>query len=167
VIWYVVKVAPQMERRVGREVHRGLGLDWYVPVERREIVRSGRKAERCDPLIRGYVFVRDVAETVWHDLRAIRGVRGWLEADGVPAAVTDSEVARIRVLEAEFNAAARASRRSTTWRSGDRARVIAGPFVNMDVLLEVVRGRHVRVDSPVGPVWVPVGHLARPDGQPS
>lgn len=164
-MWHVLRTAPHRERWVGRELHRGLGIDWYVPIERRKLKLRGRPIERIEPLIRGYVFARDISQGVWRDVRSIRGVIGWLERDGEPAILSDAEVRLIRDLERTHNVQVSQSR-EIRYRIGDRVRVTAGPFATLETLLDAVRGQRVRIASPIGPVWMPTTVIERMgDGQ--
>lgn len=164
-IWLICTTSPQRERHVAAELHRGLGLATYVPVERVEArrPRGGKAIVRAIPLMRGYVFVGARYGFPWHDIAASRDVTGWLCRDGdVPAYVQQREIDRIRDLENEYNR--ERHQRPASLGVGAKVRVTKGAFESVESLLRAVRGSTATIEVPMlgstRSVQVPLAHLA-------
>lgn len=141
--WHVITSVPQRERILAAELHRGLGLYSYVPVEVRKISRNGRALEIKRPLMPGYVFAGAIDGMPWRDIRDQRDVRGWLTVNGdIPASVSDLEVQAIRQLESLHNKQITEARQ---FRVGDRVR-FNGPFGSIESLLSSVRGSNAKME---------------------
>jgi transcription antitermination factor NusG len=150
-VWSIIRTTGLRERSVADELRRGLGLHSYHPVERFKITRAARTIEHKRPLIPNYLFVLDIAPTVWRDVKATRGVIGWvcLAGSDEPASITDAERLKIVDLEHEFNRA-KIDIRIRKLSAGDRVRIDKGPFMSMETLLTTVTGREVQFMTPLG-----------------
>ena len=145
-IWHVILSVPQRERMLAAELHTGLGLQSYFPIETRRITSGQRVVEVKRPLMPGYVFAGYDFQMPWRDLRELRDVRGWLTVDGdVPAPVAQYEIDRIRALEAEHNVQLAKPRQ---FRVGDRVKH-SGPFGSIESLLRSVRGSNATIEVPM------------------
>ncbi len=146
--WHVVQTVAQRERWIGAELRRGLGLNWYVPLERIKIERKGRVMERPRPLMPGYLFLSGLEDRVWHDVEETKGVIGILRLgqSDMPAIVSDDEVNRIRALERFHNQALDDRRKVRPLQAGDRVRARSGPFASIDALIRAVRGKTATID---------------------
>ncbi len=154
-IWNVVRVVGARERTVAGELHRGLGLRTYYPIEVCKITRKARTIESSRPLMPCYLFVGHHDGMPWRDIAATKGVIDWLTVDDdVPAVVSDAEIDRIRQLEREFNRA-KVDTRTRALCVRDRVRINKGPFANMETLLTAIKGSHVEFATPLGKVSVP------------
>ncbi len=141
--WHVVQTVAQRERWIGAELHRSLGLHWYVPNERNRIARRQRVIEVLRPLMPGYLFLAGLEDCVWHDVESTRGVIGILRLgqSDAPALVSDDEVSRIRDLEQQHNVALEDRRKVRPLQAGDRVRAKDGPFASIEALIRAVRGK--------------------------
>lgn len=162
-IWTILRVSPQREFSVAAELTRGLGLATYAPVEEVRLSRSQRTYWRNVPLMRGYVFCGGLEGFPWSDLKATRGVVGWLTTDGdAPAFLSQPEIDRIRQLEFDHNRV-RAARPSQIG-VGSRVRVTKGPFESIESLICAVRGSTATIEVPMlgstRDIQVPLEYLA-------
>jgi transcription antitermination factor NusG len=162
-IWTILRVSPQREFSVAAELTRGLGLATYAPVDVVRLSRAGRTFERRLPLMRGYVFAGGIEGLPWSDIKATRGVAGWLTRDGdVPAFLHQSEIDRIRALEREHNQ--ERSARPSQLGVGSRVRVTQGAFESIESLICAVRGSTATIEVPMlgstRDIQVPLEYLA-------
>ena len=143
-IWHILRTMGARERIVAGELHRGLGLKTYVPVEKVVATLRSKKIERVRPLMPSYLFAGCMDSMPWHDIALTRHVIDWLTIDDdIPAIVTDAEIDRIRQMERQHNAALHDRR---TFKTGDRVRAKDGPFASMEVLLSSVRGSQATIE---------------------
>jgi transcription antitermination factor NusG len=155
--WAIIRCVGARERHVADELRRGLGLHSYHPVERFKIQRAARTIEHTRPLMPCYLFVLGIAPGVWRDIKATRGVIGWVTLAGSdePASITDAELTTIRQLERDFNRAKDDRRQSRALCVGDRVKITKGPFMDIETLLTAVRGSKVEFQGPWGKATVP------------
>lgn len=140
--WIILKVAPQREAVVARDL-RDQGFDAYFPRETVKVTLRGKAFERRRPLMPGYLF----AEASWsEDIADTRHVHDCLRIGEVPAHLNRAEVNRIKAMELEFAAAMADSR--VRFRAGDRVKV-GGPFGSIEALIRSVRGSRAVVDTPM------------------
>ena len=148
--WAIIRTVGARERVVADELRRGLGLHSYHPIERIKLQRAGRAVEIKRALMPNYLFVLGIEAGTWRDVKATRGVIGWvcLAGSDEPASITDAELTTIRDLEREFNRAKADTRRSLS--VGDRVRINKGPFADMETLLTAIKGNSVEFRGPWG-----------------
>ena len=159
-IWHVIRCVGARERSVADELRRGLGLHSYHPVEKFKVTRAARTIEHTRPLMPNYLFVLGIEPGVWRDIKATKGVIGWVTLAGSdePAHVTDAELTAIRDLEREFNRAKVDTRRALC--VGDRVKITKGAFMDMETLLTTVTGREVQFMTPLGIARAPAASVS-------
>ena len=159
--WAIIRTVGARERVVADELKRGLGLHSYHPVEKFKVTRAARTIEHKRPLMPNYLFVLGIECGVWHDVKATRGVIGWVTLAGSdePAHVTDAELTTIRDLERAFNRA-KDDRRSRTLCVGDRVKITKGPFMDIETLLTAVKGSKVEFRGPWGKASAPAASVS-------
>lgn len=158
-IWHVIRCVGARERSVADELRRGLGLHSYHPIERIKVTRAARTIEHKRPLMPCYLFVLGIENGTWRDVKATRGVIGWvcLAGSDEPAHVTDAELTTIRDLERAYNQAKVDTRRALC--VGDRVRINKGPFADMETLLTAVKGAKVEFIGPWGKTSAPATYV--------
>lgn len=108
--WYVVHTAPGAQRacaydsRMTNIEHtlQTAGIAHYMPIEMTEVVHHRKKKiiEKRRPLIPGYAFVTDIRD--WLSLSRCDGVASVLGVQGEPTPITDLEIFKLRLAEAEI-----------------------------------------------------------------
>ena len=102
--WYSVSVFSNFEKKVAENIkemveQKNLGnevSEVLVPTEEVLEIRRGKKVQRERRFMPGYVLVKmDMNEEVYHAIKGINRVSGFLGANGKPTPLPDSEVARI------------------------------------------------------------------------
>lgn len=107
--WHVIVTTPRAEEKVAEKLGE-LNAVTYVPKRRHWAAkpdRAGKMHKRVTPLLAGYVLVQLPARNPLFELvRAVGGVRRFVQADGGPAVVPDHLVADLEAREVagEFDA---------------------------------------------------------------
>lgn len=159
--WSIIRCIGARERHVADELRRGLGLHSYHPLERIKLHRAGNAIEHKRPLMPNYLFVLDIEPGVWRDVKATKGVIGWVTLAGSdePASITDAQLTVIRDLEREFNRA-KDDRHTRSLCVGDRVKITKGAFMDMETLLTTVTGREVQFMTPLGIARAPAASVS-------
>lgn len=142
--WYIVQVYANFEKKVAealRERAAALGLgdafgEILVPSEKVVNVRRGRKIDVDRKFFPGYILVEmELSDAAFHLVKNIPKVSGFLGGDQEPTPVSQAEVQRIKNLTEE----GRDTRKSSlSFEVGEAVRVIDGPFLSFNGLVEEV-----------------------------
>jgi len=102
--WYSVSVFSNFEKKVAESIKEMVVQnnlenevsEVLVPTEEVLEIRRGKKVQRERRFMPGYVLVKmDMSEEVYHAIKGINRVSGFLGAHGKPTPLPDAEVARI------------------------------------------------------------------------
>ncbi len=102
--WYSVSVFSNFEKKVAENIKEVIAQknlqdeisEVLVPTEEVLEIRKGKKIQRERRFMPGYVLVKmDMNEEVYHAIKSINRVSGFLGAQGKPTPLPDAEVARI------------------------------------------------------------------------
>lgn len=100
--WYTLQTNPNYEAKVteGLEELIGKGLpirEIFSPIEVIFELKNGVKKERKKRVYTNYIFVElDYSDTVWHSIKKIRGVVGFIGNTGKPNVLSNTEVDRMK-----------------------------------------------------------------------
>ena len=130
--WFVVhcysgyenKVRHNLEQRIDSMGMKDRIFDVVVPVEEEIEVRDGRRRTIERRVFPGYILVNMImTEESWYVVRNTPGVTGFVGQGNTPIPLRPEEVAHIvKRMEAET------PRIKVTFKSGERVRIIDGPF---------------------------------------
>ncbi len=130
--WYVVhcysgyenKVRHNLEQRIESMGMKDKIFDVVVPTEEEIEVREGKRRTVERRVFPGYILVNMImTEESWYVVRNTPGVTGFVGQGNTPIPLRPEEVAQIiKRMEAE------APRIKVTFKSGERVRIIDGPF---------------------------------------
>jgi len=130
--WYVVhcysgyenKVRHNLEQRIETMGMKGKIFDVVVPTEEELEVREGKRRTVERRVFPGYILVQMVmSEESWYVVRNTPGVTGFVGMGNEPTPLRPEEVAQIvKRMEAE------APRVKVTFKTGQKVRIIDGPF---------------------------------------
>ncbi len=156
--WYVVhcysgyenKVRHNLEQRIESMGMRDKIFDVVVPTEEEIEVKEGKRRTVERRVFPGYILVNMVlTEESWYVVRNTPGVTGFVGMGNTPTPLRPEEVAQIiKRMEAD------APRIKVTFKSGDRVRIIDGPFNDF-------RGTVAEVDMERAKVRVMVSFFGR------
>ncbi len=130
--WYVVhcysgyenKVRHNLEQRIESMGMKDKIFDVVVPTEEEIEVKEGKRRTVERRVFPGYILVNMIlSEESWHVVRNTPGVTGFVGMGNTPTPLRPEEVAQIiKRMEAE------APRIKVTFKSGERVRIVDGPF---------------------------------------
>jgi transcriptional antiterminator NusG len=130
--WYVVhcysgyenKVRHNLEQRIDSMGMKDKIFDVVVPTEEEIEVKEGKRRTVERRVFPGYILVNMImTEESWYVVRNTPGVTGFVGMGNTPTPLRPEEVAQIiRRMEAE------APRIKVTFKSGERVRIVDGPF---------------------------------------
>lgn len=156
--WYVVhcysgyenKVRHNLEQRIETMGMKDQIFDVVVPTEEEIEVKEGKRRTVERRVFPGYILVNMVlTEESWYVVRNTPGVTGFVGMGNTPIPLRPEEVAQIiKRMEAE------APRIKVTFKSGERVRIIDGPFNDF-------RGTVAEIDMERAKVRVMVNFFGR------
>lgn len=130
--WYVVhcysgyenKVRHNLEQRIETMGMKDKIFDVVVPTEEEIEVKEGKRRTVERRVFPGYILVNMLlSEESWYVVRNTPGVTGFVGMGNTPTPLRPEEVAQIiKRMEAE------APRVKVTFKSGERVRIVDGPF---------------------------------------
>jgi transcriptional antiterminator NusG len=130
--WYVVhcysgyenKVRHNLEQRIETMGMKDKIFDVVVPTEEEIEVKEGKRRTIERRVFPGYILVNMIlSEESWYVVRNTPGVTGFVGMGNTPTPLRPEEVAQIiKRMEAE------APRIKVTFKSGERVRIVDGPF---------------------------------------
>jgi transcription antitermination factor NusG len=139
-VWCVLRSAPHRELLVCKQLD-GYGIETYAPeFSRGSRTRPGSVRDRRHRWVfPGYVFFRPPADSDgWRIVRWAPGVRGILEVDGGPGALSDVVVRHLQRRIADMTMAPTAA----PFKQGEPVVVERGPFAAVDAIFDC------QLDSP-------------------
>ena len=120
-----------------------------VPTEKVREIRKSKKIETEQKFFPGYLLVEmELTDDTWHLVRSTPKVTGFVGSGSKPVALSDDQVEDIL---RQMEAGAEKPKPKSVFQRGDKVRVIDGPFVNFQGVVDDMnpeRGR-MKVVVPV------------------
>lgn len=129
--WYLVRTKAGKERWVRDQLAAQLP-EVFLPLLEARTPRWGKMAWTIVPLFPCYLFARLDPQKHYFDVRYLPGVQGLVSAGSDPVAVPSGVVEEIR--RRGVNGVVKIEERS--FDSGDRLRVVQGPFRGFEAIFE-------------------------------
>jgi transcriptional antiterminator NusG len=156
--WYVIhcysgyenKVRHNLEQRIETMGMKDRIFDVVIPTQEEIEVKDGKRRTVERHVFPGYVLVNMIlSEESWYVVRNTPGVTGFVGMGNSPTALRPEEVAQIlKRMEAE------APRIKVTYKTGERVRIVDGPFNDF-------RGTVAEIDMERSKVRVMVNFFGR------
>lgn len=143
--WYIVAAYSGMESKAKANLEERIRLkgmesffgNVFVPEEQVVEVVAGQKKSSVRNVFPGYIFVQmDLNDDAWHLVKDTPKITGFVGNARDPAPLTVKE---IEALVAQLDGGAKKSRLSSTFDRGDSVKVIDGPFVDFNGVVDEVR----------------------------
>ena len=140
--WYIVQAYSGFENKVAdtikdvmakNSMEASLG-EVLVPTHKVTEVKKGKRTQKQRKYFPGYVLVKlDLNKQIYHKIKNIQKVSGFLGPEGKPVPVSENEVKKImnQLSETEANPTA-----GVTFEIGEKVRVCDGPFASFSGLVE-------------------------------
>ena len=142
--WYIVQAYSGFEKKVADSIkdvmakssmETNLG-EVLVPTHKVTEVKKGKRTQKQKKYFPGYILVKlDLNKQIYHKIKNIQKVSGFLGPEGKPVPVSENEVKKImsQISETETNPSA-----GITFEIGEKVRVCDGPFASFSGLVEEI-----------------------------
>jgi transcriptional antiterminator NusG len=150
--WYVVHTYSGFENRVKQSVEersKTFGLTEQIrkvliPTEEVVEIREGKRRMSTKKFFPGYVLVEmDMNDATWQLVKNTPKVTGFVGGgDGYPTPITEEELA---TLMSQMDSTAVKPRSKTQFQKGEGVRIIDGPFLGFNGIVDEVHADHSKV----------------------
>lgn len=149
--WYIVQAVSGFEKKVSASIREkaikegisDLIEEVIVPVEKVIEVRKGKKVEGERKCLPGYILVKmEINDDIWHMIKNIPKVTGFLGGSGKPQIIAEKEINRI--LE-QIEQSSVVSGNVVNFETGESVKVIDGPFESFMGVVEGVEAEKNRL----------------------
>ena len=142
--WYIVQAYSGFEKKVADSIkdvmvksslETNLG-DVLVPTHKVTEVKKGKRTQKQKKYFPGYILVKlDLNKQIYHKIKSIQKVSGFLGPEGKPVPVSENEVKKImnQITETETNPST-----GISFEIGEKVRVCDGPFASFSGLVEEI-----------------------------
>ncbi len=142
--WYIVQAYSGFENKVADNIkdmmvknslESNLG-EVLVPTHKVTEVKKGKRTQKQKKYFPGYVLVKlELNKQIYHKIKNIQKVSGFLGPEGKPVPVSENEVKKImnQLSETEANPSA-----GISFEIGEKVRVCDGPFASFSGLVEEI-----------------------------
>jgi len=142
--WYIVqtfsgfeqKVAETLKETIKKRKYEDKFEDILVPMHEITEVKRGKRVQRKKKYFPSYVLVKmDMSKELYHMVKNIQKVTGFLGTTGNPAPVSEKEISKIM---GEIKEGTLAPKSQVTFDIGEQVKVCEGPFASFSGLVEEV-----------------------------
>ena len=149
--WYIVQAYSGFENKVAdtikdimskNSLENNLG-EILVPTQKVVEVKKGKRTQKQKKYFPGYVLVKiDLDKNIYHKIKNIQKVSGFLGPEGKPIPVSEKEIKKImgQIDETEENPSA-----GITFEVGEKVKVCDGPFASFTGLIEEIDEEKLRL----------------------
>jgi transcriptional antiterminator NusG len=142
--WYIVQAYSGFENKVADSIkdimsknslESNLG-EILVPTQKVTEVKKGKRTQKQKKYFPGYVLVKlDLSKQIYHKIKNIQKVSGFLGPEGRPVPVPENEIEKIinQAKEGEANPLS-----GITFEIGEKVKVCDGPFASFTGLVEEI-----------------------------
>ena len=142
--WYIVQTYSSFEKKVASTIKENAVKnkiedkieDILVPTHDVTEVKKGKRVQRQKKYFPGYVLVKmDMNDDLYHMIKNIQKVSGFLGQVGKPVPVSETDVEKIMN---QIKDGVAQSDAGTTFDVGEKVQVVDGPFASFNGLVEEV-----------------------------
>ena len=142
--WYIVQAYSGFEKKVVDSIKDILAKnklqshleEILVPTHQVTEVKKGKRTKKEKKYFPGYVLIKiDLNKQIYHLIKNIPKISGFLGSEDKPSAITDSEIQRIlgQVSESAIN-----QKSGISFEVGEKVKVCDGPFASFNGLVEEI-----------------------------
>ena len=142
--WYIVQAYSGFENKVADSIKDIMSKnslessfgEVIVPTQTVTEVKKGKRTQRRKKYFPGYVLVKvDLSKQVYHKIKNIQKVSGFLGPEGKPVPVSENEIEKIinQANQSEANPSS-----GITFEIGEKVKVCDGPFASFTGLVEEI-----------------------------
>ena len=140
--WYIVQSHSSFENKVAQLIKEEAEKakvaekieEIVVPTHDVTEVKRGKRVQRQKKYFPGYVLIKsEMDNNIYHMIKGIKKVSGFLGSKGIPVPVSDKEIERIL---GEIKDGIAQPKSSIDYSIGEKVQVIDGPFASFTGLVE-------------------------------
>tara|TARA_Y100000817_G_C16725926_1_gene485716 strand:+ start:230 stop:754 length:525 start_codon:yes stop_codon:yes gene_type:complete len=149
--WYIVQAYSGFENKVADSIKdimsknslsSSLG-EILVPTQKVTEVKKGKRTQKQKKYFPGYVLVKiDLNKQIYHQIKNIQKVSGFLGPEGKPVPVSENEIKKIIT---QANESQTSPSGGVTFEVGEKVKVCDGPFASFTGLVEEIEEEKSRL----------------------
>ena len=142
--WYIVQAYSGFEKKVVESIRdtlvkskleANLG-EMLVPTQEVTEVKKGKRTKKQKKYFPGYVLVKlEMTKQVFHLIKSLQKVSGFLGTEDKPTPITDAEIERIL---GQVSESANNPKSGISFEIGEKVKVCDGPFASFNGLVEEI-----------------------------
>jgi len=142
--WYIVQSHSSFENKVANEIREQAEKskvsekidEIIVPTHDVTEVKRGKRVQRKKKYFPGYVLIKsEMNNDLYHMIKNLKKVSGFLGSKGIPVPVSDNEIERIL---GQIKDGIAQPKSGIEYNVGEKVQVIDGPFASFNGLVEDV-----------------------------
>ena len=142
--WYIVQAHSNFENKVAKQIKEECDKlklsekieEIVVPTHNITEVKRGKRVQRKKKYFPGYVLIKsEMNDQVYHIIKNLKKVSGFLGSKGIPVAVSQKEIDRIL---GQIKDGVVQPKTGIEYNIGEKVQVIDGPFASFNGLIEDV-----------------------------
>jgi len=159
--WYIIQSHSSFENKVAKLIKEESEKakisdkieEIIVPTHDITVVKRGKRVQRKKKYFPGYVLIKsEMDNNIYHMIKNIKKVSGFLGSKGTPVPVSDKEIEKIL---GQIKDGIAQPKSAVEYSIGEKVQVIDGPFASFNGLVE-------DVDEDKGRLKVSVSIFGRP-----
>ena len=149
--WYIIQSHSSFENKVAQlikeEADKAKISDKFeeivVPTHDVTEVKRGKRVQRKKKYFPGYVLIKsEMDDNIYHMIKNIKKVSGFLGSRGTPVPVSDKEIEKIL---GQIKDGVAQSKSTIDYSVGEKVQVVDGPFASFSGLIEDIDEDKLRV----------------------
>ena len=149
--WYIVQSHSSFENKVAKQIKEEAEKakisekieDIVVPTHNVTEVKRGKRIQRKKKYFPGYVLIKsEMDNNIYHMIKNIKKVSGFLGSRGSPIPVSDEEVEKIL---GQIKDGVAQPKSAIEYNIGEKVQVIDGPFASFSGLVEDIDEEKLRL----------------------
>ena len=149
--WYIVQAHSNFENKVAKQIKEECDKlkisekieEIVVPTHNITEVKRGKRVQRKKKYFPGYVLIKsEMNDQVYHIIKNLKKVSGFLGSKGVPVAVSQKEIDRIL---GQIKDGVVQPKTGIEYNIGEKVQVIDGPFASFSGLVEDIDEEKLRL----------------------
>ena len=149
--WYIIQSHSSFENKVAQlikeEADKAKISDKFeeivVPTHDVTEVKRGKRVQRKKKYFPGYVLIKsEMDNSIYHMIKGIKKVSGFLGSKGIPVPVSDKEMEKIL---GQLKDGVAQSKSPLDYSVGEQVQVVAGPFASFAGMIEAIDEDKARV----------------------
>ena len=149
--WYIVQSHSSFENKVAQlikeEADKAKISDKFeeivVPTHDVTEVKRGKRVQRKKKYFPGYVLIKsEMDNNIYHMIKGIKKVSGFLGSKGIPVPVSDKEIEKIL---GQIKDGVAQSKSTIDYSIGEKVQVVDGPFASFNGMIEEIDEEKARL----------------------